>query len=50
MESKGVKDKLTVINPGGVNGDALDDKKIHRLNMFNYSLKENIQWLQILEF
>ena len=27
MESKGVKDKLTVINPGGVNGDALDDKE-----------------------
>ena len=27
MESKGLKDKLTVINPGGVNGDALDDKE-----------------------
>jgi nucleoside-diphosphate-sugar epimerase len=27
MESKGMKDKLTVINPGGVNGDALDDKE-----------------------
>ena len=26
MESKGLKDKLTVINPGGVFGDALDKK------------------------
>ena len=26
MESKGLKDKLTIINPGGVFGDALDKK------------------------
>ena len=27
MESKGLKNKLTMINPGGVFGDALDKKR-----------------------
>ena len=32
MESKGLKNKLTTINPGGVFGDALDKKVVPQLN------------------
>ena len=39
MESKGLKDKLTVINPGGVNGDALDDKENTSTKYIQFFLK-----------
>ncbi len=39
MESKGLKNKLTVINPGGVFGDALDTKGATSIEMATQFLK-----------
>ena len=39
MESKGLKDKLTVINPGGVFGDALDSKECTSIEYVKQFLK-----------
>ena len=39
MESKGIKNKLTVINPGGVFGDALDDKQCTSIEYVKLFLK-----------
>ena len=43
MESKGLKNNLTCINPGFVLGDFLNEKPVLQWNTQNNYFKENIQ-------
>ena len=46
MESKGLKNSLTCINPGFVLGDFLNEKIVLQWNISSNCFKENFQLLQ----